>query len=309
MNPLSADLVSTIPDSACYEILAEITDVNIGQGSPAGEEIGTLSLKVIENFARPDSLVGDKIQIGYARMADPMLRAQNGFNQWNNIPLEPRSFLILAIKPVPGSPSSWEAVAGRAVASSESPEVGELRECYRIEKDVQNQVAMPKHFANAIISGKDLLRYYALEAISDRGLLPRVEAVSVIDSALTGGLPPKEKQAVAEYLNKSSLFSSVAGADPANVRIASILAREFMGSKNSDDARMWLESLAACILDDFSDDPDGSDRIRAALISSVKQPPAAEFISAVKKLMAESSPDEKEVQRDVVKAWSAANLK
>ena len=114
------------------------------------------------------------IDLPARRIADPLIRARNNFDQWNNLALERGQYLLLACRLI-SVPSTWKALAAWAVESPRSPTVAAIRRCVLIEQFRGEDKKKREMIEEALQSTADLERYYALDALGRRAVVPREE--------------------------------------------------------------------------------------------------------------------------------------
>ena len=283
---LSGDLVPFISEADTSLVLVKIENVQL---EPRREmdmdlEVGSIRCQVVEVFRGPALNKGDIINLPARRIADPLIRARNNFDQWNNLPLEQGRYLLLACRPL-RAPSDWRALAARAVESPRSPAVAALRQCVVIEQFRGADERKREMIEEALQSPEDLERYYALDALGRRALASREMAVEMIRRAIVStATTPESKLELGASLTGNMFFNKGEKAEGSNPAVVASLARGLVNEPDLKRRLNWARYLASCILVEFSPRTEADKEIRLSLIKSVQDPSAAKVLTALTEL-------------------------
>jgi hypothetical protein len=302
---LSGDLVPFISEADTSLVLVKIANVQLDPRREMDRDLeeGTIRCQVVEVFRSTSLNKGDIINLPARRIADPLIRARNNFDQWNNLPLEQGQHLLLACR-LALAPSLWKALAARAVESPRSPAVAALRQCALIEQFRGGDERKREMIEEALQSPEDLERYYALDALGRRALFSREVAVEMIRRAIVStATAPESKLELGASLTGNIFFNKGKRAEGSNPAVVAGLAR---GLVNEPDLRRrlnWARYLASCILVEFSPRTEADKEIRLSLIKSVQDPSPAKVLAALTELSGVGASDEQEIVRELIEAW------
>jgi hypothetical protein len=305
IEALSGDLVPFISEADASLVLVKITSVELEPRRDMDMDLqeGEVRCQVVEVFRSPALKKGDIIDVPARRIADPLIRPRNNFDQWNNIPLEQGRYLLLACRPI-RAPSTWVALAARAVESPRSPAVDALRQCVLIEEFRGAKDQKREMIQGALQSTEDLERYYALDALGRRALVPRDEAVEMIGRAIVStASAPENKLELGTRLTSNTFFNKAEKAEGSNPAVVACLTRGLVDESDLKRRLDWAKYLASCVLVEFSPRTDMDHKIRAALIRSVRDPSAARVLTALTELSSFGTQDEQEIVRQLMEAW------
>jgi hypothetical protein len=305
IEELSGDLVPFISESDTSLVLAKIANVQL---EPRREmdldlEEGSIRCQVVEVFRSPALNKGDIIDLPARRIADPLIRARNNFDQWNNLALEQGRYLLLACRPL-RAPPDWKALAARAVESPRSPAVAALRQCVLIEQFRGADDRKREMIEKALQSTDDLERYYALDALGRRSLFPRDVGVELMRRAIVStATAPGSKLELGTSLTGNMFFNKGEKAEGSNPAVVACLAAGLVNESDLKRRLGWAMYLASCILVEFSSSAETDREIRGSLIKSVRKPSADKVLAALTELSGVGASDEQEIVRQLVEAW------
>jgi hypothetical protein len=302
---LSADLVRYIPQPGASTAVLKVAGTQLTKQSEAGSdvEVGTVKFEVVEVVNSTVLRSGGKLEVPLKRFADPLIRARDPANQWNNLALRSDD-LLLAICAVGEPLQRGSALAAVGVASATSPEVGAMRQCFTIEKFAGAPEQKQELIKQALGQKQDLLRYYALDYIGKRHGVPRPVAAHLIQQTISSTqVQPEIKPDLGAYLTRLEIFDSSKKADAANQAVVSALAQGLV-LDNSPERRLdWIQYLGSCVLGEFSENSSKDQEIRLQLVRSVHQPSAAQVITALTDASTLGTKQEKEATKELLECW------
>ena len=182
-DQLSPNLVPYFSDPAASMIVARITEHRLNPPNNEGVQTGLVKFtatKVIHSETLRD---GDSIETLLERNSDPEIRVHNMFNEWNALSLDAGETLLLSTKP-DRPPKTFIALAAVRVSSVDDPQVAAAQECYRIELLKGNPDLKQQLLTQALEDQSDLLRFYALDVLTQRHGLSREASVRTLGAAL-----------------------------------------------------------------------------------------------------------------------------
>jgi hypothetical protein len=304
---LSGDLVPYIGDGRGSISLVTVVDTRPGVVAGPGLEGGVATLLVLEAFGDAALNPGQRIDVPFQRMADPMLRPRNGFDHWNTISITPGAIWLFAGRKQ-GASFRVTALAAVPVGSRDSPAVDALRECFRIQGLSSTDVRKQELLVSALSGTDPLLRSYALDVLGRRGSYPRIEAAKLISHAIDSSTtPPADALELGEYLTRQYFFDGERSQDDTNEVVVQALASGLVRAKDVDTRSQWANYLASCILSELSPRKSDDERIRNTLVHSVKQPPPDEILGVLDSLEHQSDPDTVKRILELKNAWRVAH--
>ena len=301
--PLTGEVVSFIGDPSATLVLARIErlDFAITQHDDLTVEAGHVILSVVESLANGSPGAGETIRVPARRVADPIIRGRNAFDQWNALPLERNDLLIVAVRPA--GPDSYVALAVRQVSSVSDPKIDAIRQAYAIERFTGPADAREARFAAALTGPQDLLNEYALDALQRRALLGRDTGARLMAAAvLVNGAGDERQHSVAEALTE--LMESERRTDGTNLLIVRTIAQALAAEPDPDRGELWTMYLGAVLLTEFATDPLMDAQWRNALIQKVDSPAPGEMIAILSDLVRRDA--ENEQARALLRAWQRA---
>jgi hypothetical protein len=305
--PLSADLVPFISSTDVQMLLTRVDDVHLVEARDVDPPVerGRVTLEVLEGLSDSSVRAGARIVVPAQRIADPIVRVRNAFDQWNVLPLVRGDVLIVAVRPMASAGLS-DAVAARQIGSPSAPEVQQIRQAYAIERFAGPPETKQAMLEAAIMGGDELLTEYGLDALQRRAVLGREAGARVIAAAIgAASVTPDARLQLAEGL--TDLFDPERNADATNVLIVRTIAAALAAAPDSESRAAWASSLAAILLTEFTAKPEVDRQVRTTLIRKVDKPTAREMI-AMLSAIAEQDPDDVQV-RALLRAWRSAGIR
>ena len=300
---LSADLIPFISEPQTSMLLVRVNDIKSVQEENADfeMEVGILTAEVQQVLFSKDFENGATISIPFKRIVDPLIRARNGINQWNNLPLTKGSLLMVAV--VTDNPNMMKAQAGINVESTDDPEIAAVRECYKIEQD-KDIIEKPLLLQKALTGREDILRYYTLDYLGRRNMLGRKTGAEIISNAIVAeNTAPNQKIDIGFYLTESYFFDSDLGADSTNQIVVTTLAMILVQETDVEILSNAAQLLASCVLGEFSPKKDTNLLIMSSLISAIHNPTPKQVTNVLYKLLPKVDEMEKERIRELLEAW------
>jgi hypothetical protein len=294
------DLVPFISEPNVVLALARVVSATWTPLPSEAREAGVVRLELLDVIRGPRLSDGAAIEISGKRLANENSRDHERTDRWNSLPFETGDLLLLALRPG----DHFLALAADPVDSPASPAVAALRRASEIER-IDPVEARRTALAEALTAHQDLLRDYALDCLSRRGLASRAEAAAIIAHALfAADLPPSSRSSLVGELASRHFYRYELGVDPVNVQVIRSLAALVA---NGDSARrpLWAQFLAACLTIEFSKDPHKDAEMRAGLIRAVTDPPPQRVIDALQQLLSAGTKDPRVPQ--LLEAWRAAS--
>lgn len=304
---LGADLVPFISEPNTSMLLVRVVGVKLAKQMEGDVEmeVGMATMEVLEVLHSKTLVKGTTIEVPVKRVAAREVRVKNPINQWNNLTLMPGELLLLAGRII-SVPNVLMGQAAIRVKGPEDPAVNAARQCYVIEesKDPEKKRTL---LEDALTSPQDILRFYALDALGRRAILPREVGVEMIAKALASDkTAPDDKMDLGMYLTRNFFFNNDLGADRANQRIVAALAAQLVKETDAEKRSDWVNLLSSCVLSEFSPKKEVDRSIRSALIAPIKTPTNAEVTSTLTKLLHQGDEEERERVRELLAAWRAA---
>lgn len=272
MTTLSADLVPFIGRASV--LLARLAGLKVSEESADSSQSGTVTLEVFEvfeMFAGEEPRVGDSIAVPFERRNTPELRFRNPANHWNKLALQEGDLLVSACR----RDGDWTVLAARQVESATCVEVDHVRRCCAIERSRGPVEALQE----ALSGGKSILRAYAFEGLTERGIVPREAAAEMLERAIESrNAAPRERVDLADRFVSGRLFDPERSADPTNRRVVGTLARGLVRDADSEFRGDWIDLIEYCLR---------REAIRTALVRSVP----ADVSTRVLELLHEAASD------------------
>jgi hypothetical protein len=302
VEPLAADLVPFIPDPTSSLVLARVVRAAWTPLPAEQKEEGVIELQVEETFRGATPRAGESIEIAGRRMLDPLARARNNFDQWNNLPFAQGDELVLAIAPPPTG-KRWDALAANQVAGTSDPLVIGLRRALEIEAMKPADARIPA-LEQALAAPQPVLRDYAIDAIARRGLASRDRGAEMIAHALAApNLPDDSRLPLVRELASPFFYRYALGGDRVNVLVIQSLARLLVNGDRNDRG-VWTQFLGSSLTIEFSKDPNRDGELRMSIVRAVKDPPPPRVIEALEQQAASGTPDPRVPK--LVEYWRAA---
>lgn len=308
LQGLSADLVPFISQPDASMLVAQVYETQWTRRIEQDLEVeaGPVPFGVLEVLHGQAPRTGEFIWVPARRIADPLIRVRNQSDRWNALPLRPGDILILAVRPT-GDPRFWMGLAAKQVASAEAAEVAAVRRCYVMEEFQGSDQQRSQMLAEALRSGQDLLRFYALDYLRRHVQEARVTAVQLISNAIaSAGIAPDHRLQLGTALAGQTFFVRDRKADEANQTVVAALATGLVHESDPRKRTSWARILASCVLMEFSAEPGADQQVRSALIRSPRNPPAQQVIPALGEAFLNGAPDEKTILDRLLKAWQSA---
>lgn len=306
---LSTDLVPTFSDSAASMAVTRITGREAAHSREAGVESGLLQLTVVQVIHSDSLHVNESILTPYSRVADAQIRRRNQFNAWNSLSLDRDELLLIAVRPQ-RPPSRYEAIAAVRLSSANDPEIAAASDCYRIEAALgEDEHSARPMLLRALESESELSRFYALNALTHRQILSRLDSAGVLSEALSSGkLSSSSRLDLGFHLASGNLYDEKLGADTVNVNIVSAFAAQLVESTDRKSRDQWLKFLSGCLSRHFSADEKTDRETRAALIKAVRTPAPQTVVSALSAAVkAAPSPAYAKPAKRLLDAWQSAS--
>jgi hypothetical protein len=304
---LAADLVPFIADADVSMVVVRTLLCAAGPQQVTNTEEGVVSYEIVKVLYSQDLKKGDVLDVPYTRETKPLARFKTRFNQWNNLTLESGEMLILAYKAL-DPPRLWEGLAAQPIGAEDSPEVEEVRRAYGIERPPSPEEKQAR-LAQALVAGGDLDRRFALDAICDRGAVPRDEGATMLATAIASDkTSPEVRLELAGKLIDPCFFKERKGVDEVNQKVVSTLAQGLAGESDPERQNEWTTLLASPLLSEFSEKPDKDKTVRAALIRGVG-PDLSQRVSGILPHQARAGSDIREIAEDLLTAWRAASVR
>jgi hypothetical protein len=305
-DQLSPNLVPYFSDPIASMVVARITGHQLTPPNNEGVQTGLVKFAVAKVIHSETLREGDSIETSLERISDPELRLHNMFNQWNALSLDAGETLLLSAKP-DRTPKTFIALAAVRVSSVDDPHVAAAQECYRIELLTDNPDLKQQLLTHALEGQSDLLRFYALDVLTQRHGLSREASVRALETALNSEkVSPDAKRDMGFRLVSGDLFDETRGADPVNIRIVSAFAKQMVASKDVESREQWLGFLSSCILREYSSDTKKDREMRLDLVKSIRDPSPQQMISVLT-VATRLSPGEDEAQpaKQLLDVWQS----
>jgi len=301
---LSADLIPHIQAGGEDFLIIRIDGVTYLQNPQQGRESGTLNCTV-ERVMRSDLYkAGGRIEVPFDRDLDPGARDKNTVNQWNNLPLEKGTQLVVALAPDSGS----RAMAHAAIVVDDTSEatITELENAIEIESLEDPELQHPR-LQESLIESTDLQRGYALDFLGRRGFVPPVEAIAMVSTAIESDkVPEPEKLNLARVLIERPFFDRARKADPANAAVVAVLARNAFREKDPDRLNSWMRFLGSRIRGSFDTDTDLDMTIKLDLVNRASHDIPAGFDTFLRNQAVSGSVDQRPAAVELLNLWESA---
>jgi hypothetical protein len=307
-DPLSADLVPQILNKNASIVLVKIVNTHLVREPDADlpVEAGLVTFQVLEVFRSPTLAPSNTIQVPARRIADPLTRFRNNFDQWNNLHLEVGNLLVLACQPLQ-PPSLWTGLAAKPVEGPGGPQLEALRRCIALEQFAGPPERKIELLGDALKSKEDLLRYYAIEVLASGKACTRERAAELMAAAIASPeTTAPHKLELGSNLTRNAFFNKDDKAAGVNPIVVAALAQGLVAETDIPRRLSWARYLASCTLGQFADDPAEDLKIRRSLIRKAQPPPSVQVIKALSDVSPYAQDDEREIVRNLLAAWKAA---
>jgi hypothetical protein len=306
---LSADLFPFVEEKDVSMVLARVVTVRSARQRQEDLEtdVGVVTFEVAEVIYSNTVTQGVAIAVPMMRVADPAIRARNSQNQWNNLFLKAGNLVVLACRPM-GHQGACQGLGAIPVDTVASPIIGAMRKCYAIEHFRGQAQQRTGLITEALVSPEAQLRYYALDLLGRRALLGREGGAELIMRAMaSNNASPDDEADLGDFLTRLYFYDPDRKADPTNVAIVSMLARELVSETDRERRFNWLRLLASCVLGEFSAQAAADRAARNTLVGSVRSPSPQEVINALSSAYNEAADDEKGIIAELRNAWVDAS--
>lgn len=302
VRPISGDLAPLVFDPSLGFALLEVTDV---ESSVEGDWESGLCRATVRATLRPDTPPpGAKVSFQFVRLADPVQRLNNGANAWNSLPLNPGGLLLVAWVPVDAPNGLYSLRGGAPQSEPASRDVAETKAAIAIQALPPASADRKARLAEALITGKDILRRYACTAITAKKFVSRAEAVELLRDAIQSPrTTPDDDIALAYYLLDPPLYDAQLGDDAPNSMVLTILARGMVDAAPAHRT-MWFRYLYSRIMAEISEEKEEDTAKRRTLIRAVGTAPAA-VRDRLKLIMAAGGQDG-ESATELLETWTKA---
>jgi hypothetical protein len=310
VQQLSGDLVPFISQPGVSLLVVQLQATRwthkLDRDEGVEVEAGPVTFRTLEVLHGRIPHKGDIIEAPARRIADPLIRVRNRFDQWNALTLEPRDILILACQRG-GAPLNWKVLGAIQIVSPNAPEVAAIRRCYEIEEFRGSPGQRSLMIEEALKSDQDLLRYYGLDYLARHAETNRESAVEMIRTAIaSASTAPAHRLELGRQLTNLAFFNPSRKADHANQAVVASLAMGLVSESDPERRLTWARLLASSVLIEFSPEPEKDKQVRSALIRFVQAPSAARVIEVLSEVAARATGGEKEIVNRLLKAWQCA---
>jgi hypothetical protein len=300
-HELSADLVPWIFDIVANLLLVKVVGISALPNPQTDFEEGTLRLEVVEVYRSKQLQPRIEISVAFRRAADPLQRARLVFDEWNSLSLDVGAHLLLAAKPVAGD--AYDALAAENIASATAVEAQELRDAVRLHESLP-QDRSEQLFQDALIRGKTLLRRYVLEAIANRGMVPRLQASQILTNAFNlPQMTADERLELGRWARQPTLFQEERHADRANREIISLLANGLLRDSDPFNRLTWIKFLASTLLRSFDENSTEDKRVKESLVRSVDRASWETVRQTLMERSKQGPEDERQVAGELLAVW------
>lgn len=308
IHMLSGDFVPVISDPSLSVFIGKI--VAVRSTSTIEQDlkmnVGSLTIEVLENIAGQSPRPGTTVDLPFHQVDDPLVRIRNGRDQWNNLELSQNRLLLLACRMVGGE---WQAIAGKNVDSASSPDALGLQQAYRIERVAGDPQQKHRLLQDGLTSPNILLLSYVLDALTERKVIGRHDAVEMMVSAMNSGSTPPDNKREIGYEITRYLFtgSHESQQDDAIIigGVATALVNETDGQRQLD----WANMLRSCVLGMQLENGTADVKSQISLLQAVRNgPPPNEVeraLSAAER-SAKDDPGEKAALARLRYIWQTA---
>lgn len=289
---LSGDLVPFVSQADVSMVVAQIQSSRLGRTVYQGleEESGPVALKVLNVLHGRKPQVGETITVFAHRIADPLVRVRNLFDQWNGLSLSDGDFLIFGLRQSANT-GTWLPLAARQVAGPDAPEIDALRKCYLIESTPFDTAQKNALLQEALKSRQDLLFRYAVECARRIAVLDRTSAVNLLFAAIADrGLTSGQRFDLGHALTEQIFFRRDAKVDGANRTAVAALAKGLVLEPDPQKRLDWAQLLASCVMMSFTGDASRDERLRQELIRGTGIP-ASQVVSALDDALGHAASD------------------
>lgn len=302
VRPISGDLAPLVFEPSFGFVLLEVAGV---ESRVDGDWESGLCRATVRATLRPDTPPpGAKVSFQFVRLADLEQRLNNGANAWNTLPLEPGGLLLVAWVPIDTPNGLYSLRGGAPQSEPTSRDVAETKAAIAIQATPPASADRKARLAEALITGKDILRRYACTAITAKKFVSRAEAVELLRDAIQSPrTSPDDDIALGYYLLDPPLYQKELGDDAPNAMVLTTLAKNFVTVPPAKRT-MWFRYLYSRIMAEIDDDPTEDAAKRRALIRSVGAAPAD--VRDRLKLMIAAGGDDGESATQLLAAWNKA---
>ena len=306
IDRLSPDLVPFVSTADASILLLRIDAIEstLDVEDDLKLETGRITAKVEDKLSGPPSS-DFVIQIPFKRVADPLIRVRQGFDQWNKLKIDRGSLIVMACRPSRPQ-GTWLGLAAQNISSINSPIVTAIREAVSIERTGggEKKEAMLR---GALGSREDLLFSYALNALGERSVLGRERGSEIVARAVESSSTNSENRLrMASDLTRDYFFDPVLKTERTNQVVLSALARAFVQEGGAESRLELLDDLAVVILGEFSGKKTEDEAIRHTLIRNLPTQLSERVISTLSLAKSHAEPDEQERVADLLHTWQRA---
>jgi hypothetical protein len=246
---------------------------------------------------------GTEIFIPFRRVADPLQRARLVFDQWNNLNLEAGSHLLLAAKPI--EERTFDALAAENVDSETAAEATELHEAVRIHDGLKPE-GNEQLLREALIRGRNLLRRYVLQGITNHALVDRLPAIQMLRAATDVHMTSDERLDFGRYALEPSLFQEERHADRGNREIVALLVNGLVQDAGQPNDLTWIQFMGSLLLRSFSGKPAEDKAVKLSLVRAVDRNQWEKARQILVERSEQGAQDQRELTKDVLQVWLLA---
>jgi hypothetical protein len=304
-DELSGDLVPFVSQADVSMVVAQIQNSRLARTVYQGleEDSGPVALKVLNVLHGGKPAVGETITVFAHRIADPLVRVRNLFDQWNGLSLRDGDFLIFGLRQSPNA-GAWVPLAARQVAGPEAGESAALRQCYAIESVPFDTAQKSALLQEALKSREDLLFRYSVESVRRMAVHDRAAAVDLLFVAVSDpGLSSEERFDAGRALTEQIFFRRDAKADGANRTAVAALAKGLVLESDPQKRVDWAQLLSSCVMMSFTGDATRDDRLRRELIRGTGTP-SSQVVSALDHALSHSASDARQRIESLRQLWA-----
>lgn len=305
MEILNADIVPYISETEVSMLLLELTGAKVEATTDSGTEVGEVKATVVEVFHSDDVETGQEIVIPFERVADEQARFSQGFDKWNTLSLAAGDLLIMASAPL-DPPERWQGLGVLEVEARDAPEIAAVHRCYKIEATSKEPQKYKVELRTALGDADDLIRYFAIDAVTRRELYDRHDAVAMLSQAL-GRV--QESSVIREDLTTALgdyFFDEEQGVDAINVEVIGAILKATIAESDREAQGELVQTLASLVFSGFADDEKEDEALQIELAQRVQDPPISRVIPVLEAHAAAGEDDEREVAQDLLDIWRAA---
>jgi hypothetical protein len=302
---LSADLIPEILGTDAF-FLVKISKARLEMlpGSEPALEIGTITFKVLDILRPGPVAAAATIETPAHRVADLTRRAKSNQDQWNNLNLEPGTYLILACRPtIP--PIQWAATAAIPVTGTGDPKVAAVRRALEIEASPPDQ--QPRLLKEALEDPQEFLRFYAVASLSRGTVVPKPTGAMLIEQAIRSGkVAPLDRLELGRGL--AAFFDKQSKAGPSNAAALAGLCEGLLAETDIQRQLEWARLIFSCFMVEFDPDLAVNRSIRKELQAKIPPEIKSRTEEALTALLRRDLPeDERDIVRQLIEAWRTGN--